>query len=169
MRGHLVNGIRFRRQTVGRAVFAWLFVLLALAGCASLGPKLEAPTLKVLDVKIIKGDFFEQQLAVRMQVQNPNDRELAIQGVTYTLELGGEELGRGLSGSRFVLPARGQAEFDMQVTVNLAGTLFKLAEQARRAGGRPDEVVYRLRGEVRLSRGLIRQVSFDEQGTLRLR
>lgn len=143
--------------------------LLLLAGCASLAPKLEAPSLKVLDVKVIKGDFFEQQLAARMQVQNPNDRELSVQGITYTLELGGQELGRGLSGSRLVLPAKGQAEFDMQVTVNLAGTLFKLAQEAQRAGGRPEEIRYRLRGEVRLSRGLIRNVPFDEQGTLRLR
>lgn len=169
MRDPLFSRIRFRPRPTTVRVGVWLLLWVTLAGCAALGPKLEAPTLKVLDVEIMKGDFFEQQLAVRMQVRNPNDLELAIQGVTYTLELGGQELGRGLSGSRFVLPARGQAEFDMQVTVNLAGTLFKLAEQARRAGGRPDEIAYRLRGEVRLSRGLIRHVPFDEQGTLRLR
>jgi LEA14-like dessication related protein len=168
MRDHSFSSIRFQLGPIGRVV-CWVIVALVLTACASLGPKLEAPTLKVLNVNVIKGDFFEQQLSVRMQVRNPNDRELAIQGVTYTLELGGEELGRGLSGSQFILPARGQAEFDMQVTVNLAGTLFKLAEQARRAGGRPDEISYRLRGEVRLSRGLIRHVPFDEQGTLRLR
>ncbi len=57
-----------------------------------------------------------------MRVQNPNNVELAVRGITYTLELGGEELGRGLSGSSFVVPARGEAEFDMLVTANLAGT-----------------------------------------------
>lgn len=146
-----------------------LWVLSVLSGCASLGPTLSAPTLKVLEVKVIKGDFFEQQLQARMQVQNPNDVELSVSGITYTLELGGEELGRGLSGSRFVLPAKGQAEFDMQVTVNLAGTLFKLAEQARDRDGRLDQITYRLRGEVQLAKGLLRKVPFDEQGTLRLR
>lgn len=153
------------------ARLALLFVgaLWVLAGCSSVRPSLEAPSLSVLDVKVIRGDFFEQQLQARVQVQNPNNLELAVRGITYTLELGGEELGRGLSGSSFVLPARGQAEFDMLVTVNLAGTLFKLAEQARRSGERPDEVSYRLRGEVRLARGLIRTVPFDEQGILRLR
>jgi LEA14-like dessication related protein len=146
-----------------------LWVLTVLSGCASLGPTLSAPTLKVLEVKVIKGDFFEQQLQARMQVQNPNDVELSVSGITYTLELGGEELGRGLSGSRFVLPAKGQAEFDMQVTVNLAGTLFKLAEQARDRDRRLEQINYRLRGEVQLAKGLLRKVPFDEQGTLRLR
>lgn len=158
-----------RRGGVVVAMLVLLVWLAGLAGCAALGPTLTAPTLKVLDVKVIKGDFFEQQLQARMQVQNPNAVELSVSGITYTLELNGQELGRGLSGSRFVLPANGQAQFDMQVTVNLAGTLFKLAEQARDQGGRVDQISYRLRGEVQLSKGLLRRVPFDEQGTLQLR
>lgn len=166
-RRHVVVWANVMRITV--RLWIGLSALWVLSGCASLGPTLSAPTLKVLEVKVIKGDFFEQQLQARMQVRNPNDVELSVSGITYTLELGGEELGRGLSGSRFVLPAKGQAEFDMQVTVNLAGTLFKLAEQARDRDGRLDQINYRLRGEVQLAKGLLRKVPFDEQGTLRLR
>lgn len=88
----------------------WLWVLLSalLSGCAALGPRLEAPKLTVSHVEIIKGDLFEQRFRARMNVQNPNDRELRVRGITYTIELGGEELGRGLSGSSFVVPARGR-------------------------------------------------------------
>ena len=82
---------------------------------------------------------------------------------------GGEELGRGLSGSSFVVPARGEAEFDMLVTANLAGTLLKIVERARRDGGLPDELDYHLRGQVKLDRGAVRTVPFDEQGKLRIR
>ena len=104
-----------------------------------------------------------------MNVQNPNDRELRVRGITYTIELGGEELGRGLSGSSFVVPARGEAEFDMLVTANLAGTLLKLVDRARKEGSRPNEIGYRLRGEVKLDSGLLRRVPFDQKGTLPLR
>ncbi len=140
-----------------------------LSGCAALGPRLEAPKLTVADVEIIKGDLFEQRFRARVKVQNPNDRELRVRGITYTIELGGAELGRGLSGSSFVVPARGEAEFDMLVTANLAGTLLKLAERARKEGSRPSELGYRLRGEVRLDSGLLRTVPFDQKGTLPLR
>lgn len=149
----------------------WLWVLLSalLSGCAALGPRLEAPKLTVSHVEIIKGDLFEQRFRARVNVQNPNDRELRVRGITYTIELGGEELGRGLSGSSFVVPARGEAEFDMLVTANLAGTLLKLVDRARKEGSRPNEIGYRLRGEVKLDSGLLRRVPFDQKGTLPLR
>ena len=149
----------------------WLWVLLSalLSGCAALGPRLEAPKLTVSHVEIIKGDLFEQRFRARMNVQNPNARELRVRGITYTIELGGEELGRGLSGSSFVVPARGEAEFDMLVTANLAGTLLKLVDRARKEGSRPNEIGYRLRGEVKLDSGLLRRVPFDQKGTLPLR
>jgi LEA14-like dessication related protein len=140
-----------------------------LPGCAVFAPKLQAPRLEIVKVELIKGDLFEQRLRARMKVQNPNDRELRVRGITYSIELGGEELGRGLSGSSFVVPAGGEAEFDMLVTANLAGTVLKLAERARKGGGTPRELEYRLHGEVKLERGLLRTVPFDEKGTLPLR
>lgn len=146
-----------------------LLLALLLSGCSVLGPRLEAPTLSVAKVELIKGDLFEQRLRARMRVQNPNDRELRVRGVTYTIELGGEELGRGLSGSSFVIPARGEAEFDMLVTANLAGTLLKLLERAGEKGRAPNEIEYALRGEVKLDSGFIRTVPFNEKGRLPLR
>ncbi len=146
-----------------------LLLVLLLPACGALGPQLEAPKLAVAKVELVKGDLFEQRLRARMRVQNPNDRELRVRGVTYTIELGGEELGRGLSGSSFVVPARGEAEFDMLVTANLAGTLIKLLERARQGGGAPNEITYQLRGEVKLDSGLIRTVPFNEKGQLSLR
>ena len=146
-----------------------LAAVLLLPGCAVFGPKLQAPQLAIAGVELVQGDLFEQRLRVRMKVQNPNERELRVRGITYTIELGGEQLGRGLSGSSFVVPARGEAEFDMLVTANLAGTVLKLVERARKAGSTPRTLEYRLRGEVKLERGLLRTVPFDEKGTLPLR
>ena len=142
-------------------------ILLWTAGCAVL-PRLEPPKLSVVGVEIVRGDLFEQRFKARMRVQNPNDRSIAVRGVSYTLQIGGEELGRGLSGSSFTVPAAGEAEFDMLVTVNLAGTLMRLLERAR-SDGMPDSLSYRLRGEVKLSEGLVRTIPFDESGSVRLR
>jgi LEA14-like dessication related protein len=137
---------------------ATLLLLLLLGGCAAFGPRLQAPTLDIAGVELVKGDLFAQQLRARVRVQNPNDRELRVRGITYSITLGGEELGRGLSGSSFVVPALGQAEFDMMVTANLAGTLLRLVE-----------LPYELRGEVTLASGVIRTVPFEKRGSLALR
>jgi len=130
-----------------------------LAACTAFGPRLETPELSIAGVELVKGDLFEQRFKARLRVQNPNNVELAVRGI----------LGRGLSGSSFVVPARGEAEFDMLVTANLAGTLLKIVERARRDGGLPDELEYHLRGQVKLDRGAVRTVPFDEQGKLRIR
>ena len=141
-----------------------------LSGCVALGPKLRTPDLSILDVQLVKGDLFEQRLKARMRVQNPNAIGLAVRGITYTIELDGQELGRGLSGSSFFVPPSGEAEFDMNITANLAGTLLKIAERARKSGGSmPTELAYRLRGEVKLDKGLLRTAPFDQKGSLRLR
>jgi len=160
-----VAGILF----VIRKRLALLVLMALLPACGAFGPRLEAPKLAVANVELVKGDFFEQRLRARMRVQNPNDRELRVRGVTYTIELGGEELGRGLSGSSFVVPARGEAEFDMLVTANLAGTLLKLLDRTLQDGRAPSEISYVLRGEVKLDSGLIRTVPFNEKGQLSLR
>jgi LEA14-like dessication related protein len=143
-------------------------VLLLLSGCAGLGPRLETPKLSIVSVELIKGDLFEQRLRARMRVQNPNDRELAVKGLTYTIEVGGEEFGRGMSGSSFTVPRMGEAEFDMNVTANLAGTLLRLASRADK-GGMPDTLDYRIAGKVSLATGVLRSIPFEETGTLKLK
>lgn len=144
-------------------------VLLSLAGCSTLSPRLEAPKLSIVSVELVKGELFEQRIRARMRVQNPNDRELAVKGITYTIELGGEELGRGLSGSSFTVPRLGEAEFDMNVTANLAGTLLKLVGRAEQQGRAPGALDYRIVGKVQLASGLVRSVPFEQKGSLKLR
>jgi LEA14-like dessication related protein len=146
-----------------------LAAALLLSGCAALGPRLETPNLSIVGVEILKGDLFEQRLRARMRVQNPNDRELAVRGITYTIEVGGEEFGRGMSGSSFVVPRLGEAEFDMIVTANMAGTLLRLANRAERDGRTPDAVDYRIFGKVSLDAGLLRSIPFEERGSFKLR
>jgi LEA14-like dessication related protein len=155
------------------APFAALVALAAsagLGGCASLGTNLTPPALSIVRVELVKSDLFEQRIKARMRVQNPNDRELAVRGLTYTIEVGGEEFGRGMSGGGFTVPAMGEAEFDMTVTANVAGTLLKLAEKAEKAGGRtPDSIDYRIVGQVSLAAGLLRTIPFEEKGSFKLR
>ena len=140
--------------------------MLALSGCALLVPKLEKPQLSIVNVELLKSDLWEQQLKVRMRVQNPNDRSLPIKGLSYMLEVAGQEFARGASGASFVVPARGEAEFDMNVMANMAGTLLKLLS---RSAETPDHRVdYHLTGKVSLSEGLLRSLPFEERGSFKL-
>lgn len=137
---------------------------LLLTACSSLGARWQAPALSFVDVQLVRGSLLEQRMRVRLKVDNPNDRPLAVRGASYIVEVAGEELGRGVSGNSFVVPARGGAEFDLLVTANLAPVLLKVATRL----GSSKEIPYRLHGEVRLASGLVRSVPFDQRGALRL-
>jgi LEA14-like dessication related protein len=136
-----------------------------LAGCA-LAPKLEAPQLSIVDVQLLSGELWSQRLKVRMHVHNPNDRPLPVRGLQYTIEVAGEPFASGESAASFVVPALGEADFDMNVTTNLAGMLMKLL--SRGAGGIGREIPYRLSGKVSLSEGWLRSIPFDERGSFKL-
>jgi LEA14-like dessication related protein len=136
-----------------------------LCGCGVLGPKLASPRLDVVKIDVLHSDLLEQQLRVRMHVQNPNDRALQVSGITYRMEVGGEAFAHGESQRDFEIPALGSTEFDVNVSANAAGVVMKLL-----AGGHKLDVVdYRLIGEVTLAKGLLRRIPFEEKGQFKLR
>ena len=137
----------------------------ALLSACTLAPKLEAPKLSIAGVQVVSSELWVQHLKVRMHVHNPNDRELPVKGLEYTLEIAGEQFASGESAASFVVPARGDAEFDTHVTANLAGAVLKLL--ARGPDSRGEEVPYRLSGKVSLASGLWRSLPFDAHGTFR--
>ena len=78
-----------------------------------------------------------------MRVQNPNDRALPVKGIYYTLDVAGQEFAHGVSGASFVVPALGEAEFDMNVTANMAGALIKLLGTASGSGEHESTTAHR--------------------------
>jgi LEA14-like dessication related protein len=150
----------------GGALVRLLSVFLAvlgLSGC-SLLPKLQPPRLSVVDIDFQKGALWQQKLKVRMHVDNPNDRSLPIRGITYVLDVNGQEFAHGESAASFVVPALGEAEFDMNMTANMAGAIFSLLSH-----GSDPSVQYHLTGRISLSEGLLRSIPFDQRGTFKLR
>ena len=141
-----------------------LVALLALSGCSVLWSHWQTPTLAIVSIQLGHSDLWQQHLQVRMSVHNPNDRELPVEGLSYSLEVNGEEAAHGESGASFVVPAQGDAEFDMNVTANAAAALLRMF-----ARGNAAPVEYRIHGKVQLSSGLLRSVPFDQQGKLPLR
>jgi len=136
---------------------------LLLAACA-LAPKLTTPRLTVVGVQVVGGDLISQRLKVRLHVDNPNDRTLPVAGIDYTLEVDGQALATGESAASFVVPALGSAEFDMNVTTNVAGAVIRLLSR----GADSQSIAYHLTGRISLSSGLLRSIPFEQRGSFRL-
>lgn len=137
--------------------------LLALAACSGLGD-LQTPQLEVLGVQMMSTDMFAQRFTVRMHVQNPNNMELPVKGIDYTLLLMGDLFAEGKTNEPFVLPALGEAEFDMTVTTNFVSSLGRLI--SRLGGGKLEDIDYELAGTLFVDKGMVRKIPFNKRGTV---
>ena len=110
------------------------------------------------------GDIFSQQFLVRLNVQNPNDRDLPVRGIDYKLFLEGDSFAEGVSNQPFVVPAMGETEFDMTVRTNFVSSIGRLLT---RLNGR-EQVRYVVEGKVLTDLGFLRKIPFQESGTVDL-
>jgi LEA14-like dessication related protein len=138
-------------------------VLVMLAACTGLGD-LQTPDLNVVNVQMLSTDMFAQRFTVRLHVQNPNDVALPVKGIDYKLLLMGDQFAEGVTNEAFVLPALGEAEFDMIVTTNFVSSLGRLI--SRMGGGKLEDVEYELAGTISVDKGLVRKIPFNKKGTV---
>jgi LEA14-like dessication related protein len=139
-----------------------LATLFVLAACAALGPKIETPTVALMGVQVLSGDMFSQQFKVRVKVQNPNDLEVPVESIEYTVFLAGDRFGEGTSDRAFVLPALGEAEFDMLLTTDFVSAFGRLL--SRMGGNKLENVEYAITGKLHLQSGLMRTIPFSHKG-----
>jgi LEA14-like dessication related protein len=161
---NLLNQVRTRRVHAARGLVLLLAVLAVLPGCSSLGSKLESPELSLVGIQMLSTDMFAQKFKVRVLVKNPNELEIPVRGIDYTIILMGDSFAEGVSNDRFLLPAKGEAEFDMVITTNFVSSFGRLL--SRVGGGKLQNLQYEIAGEVLVDKGMIRKIPFSHHGTV---
>ena len=136
-----------------------------LAACSLMAPKFNRPNITVIGIELRGGNLLQQTFAVRLNIQNPNDRPLPVHGLHAELNVGGEQIASGTSDRAVVIPASGESEFDLTITANLALALLKLAD---RANQHADSIDYDLTGAASLDLPFLRNLPFHQTGSLRL-
>jgi LEA14-like dessication related protein len=161
---NLLQDARTRCLHAVRGMALLLAALVVLPGCSSFGSKLESPELSLVGIQMLSTDMFAQKFKVRVLVKNPNELEIPVRGIDYTIILMGDSFAEGVSNDKFVLPAKGEAEFDMLVTTNFVSSFGRLL--SRVGGGKLQNLQYEIAGEVLVDKGMIRKVPFSHQGTV---
>jgi len=141
-----------------------LAMLATVAGCSTLSQNLVAPELSLVGIQMLSTDMFAQRFKVRVLVKNPNDLEIPVRGIEYTIILMGDSFAEGETTDRFVLPAKGEAEFDMLVTTNFVSSFGRLL--SRVGGGKLQDLHYEVAGKLQLDKGVMRTIPFNHQGTV---
>jgi LEA14-like dessication related protein len=139
---------------------------LCLAACSLLTPKFERPTLSVAGIELVKGNLLQQNFRVKFNIQNPNDRALPVTGLHASLSLGGEHIAQGQNDRAFVVPARGDVDFDMMITANMALTLLKLSHEMDQHA---DSIDYDVSGAASIDLPFLRDLPFHQTGSFSLK
>lgn len=143
-------------RTVAR--YLACFLLVATAGCASWFMKGEPPEVLVTNMTPLEATAFEQRLQVDLRIRNPNDFDLLVTGIDFTLTLNGKRLARGLSNKDITVPRLS----DAVVTVQTSTSTFDVVRQLLSFSQKQD-LSYNVTGLLHLKDG---RLPFNNSGIL---
>jgi LEA14-like dessication related protein len=140
-----------------------LFALLTLTGCANLSGR-DPLYIDVAGIEQLPGEGMELVLAVRIRVQNPNDRPVEYDGVALALDVNDRKLATGVSDEVGIVPRYGETVFTIPMTISA----FDVARQLYRfmSSDEPSQVRYSVRGK--LEGGLFGTRRFQDEGMFTL-
>ncbi|MHB8829778.1 MAG: LEA/WHy family protein [Syntrophales bacterium] len=145
-----------RRQIFG---IAFLTIILFIPGCAGL--RLQAPAVTVADMQVIEANLLEQRFVFKLRIQNPNDRDIPVTGMSFEIAINDEPFAKGVSNKTATLPRLSETMMDVAVASDLSRILRQIG--ALRRGSRKT-ISYRIRG--RLFTGLLVDLDFENKGVL---
>ena len=131
---------------------------LVFSGCASIFHQTESPEVLVTDIKPLDSTIFEQHLQVDLRLRNPNDFDLHVTGLDFTLDLNGQRLARGLTNQTLTIPRLGDAVLAVKTstsTLDVVRQLFNLSQD--------QDVSYHLKGILHLKGS---RLPFEQEGVL---
>jgi len=132
-----------------------------LAGCGTLHSSLERPEVYLLRITPLESSLFEQRLDTEFRLRNPNDVDLAIDGLDLVVKVNGQRFVRVLSGDAITVPRFGEATLRATASTSTLDVLRQVS-----ALGRTQEPSYEISGYVYLGDGFHRRLRLDTSGRL---
>lgn len=148
----------FRYDVATMIRWTGTLVLLLLTGCASWFIKGEPPDVLVANITPLDATAFEQRLQVDLRIRNPNDFDLVITGIDFTLNVNGRRLARGLGNKEFTIPRLS----DAVVSVQTSTSTFDIVRQVMSFSQKQD-LSYNISGVLHSKEG---RLPFDNAGLL---
>jgi len=158
------GGITEGNSAMPRSIvsFAALVLVTSLGACVT-PQSVEPPRVQLQNVRLLKSVGLVQFVQVDLLVSNPNDFDIPLTGMDFTMKVNGVDFAQGLSNATVTVPRLGRATVPVEVTIKML-TVFNQIQAVSKRG----TLDYRLTGKAYLDHVLLPSVSFDRKGSLSL-
>jgi LEA14-like dessication related protein len=143
----------------------WICVCLALAmlaGCATLYPDFESPTVTVNTIRLLPTGTIAPQFEIGLHIVNPNRGSLRLHGIAYTLSLEGFKILTGVANDLPTIAGYGQEDISLIATTNLISSIRLVSDLLYR---QRDAIAYDLDAKLDLG-GIMPALHINESGAI---
>jgi LEA14-like dessication related protein len=144
-----------------------VFAAGTLASCASTETLVTSPTVSLSSVELEKVDFRRQTVLLGFDVSNPNPFPLPVKSLTYQVLFDDQKFAGGQAAGSFVVPARGDDQFEISVDLDILNSATQLASLF--TNGAPEQVNYSLKGSFTVDIPFTRPIPFSSSGVINVR
>lgn len=165
-RGLLVTGIYHALHRTPLSAMLLCFLAVLIGGCAALSPNFQKPEVEVTSIEPLPAAAGNNlRFRIHLRVFNPNDSELALSGLYYTLHLAGHKVLTGTSSDLPPIAPYGQDDIVVDATASLVGSVFAAMDLI---GSRRDTVPYELEAKLGLRRSIVPSITVRKEGEINL-
>jgi LEA14-like dessication related protein len=110
------------------AIIFLLGLFSGLSGCSWFAGDLQDPSVELMKVDVVKAKLTEQEFLLHLRLDNPNDSDMPIRGLTFTLYLNDIKLADGEADVWTTVPANGHRTLKVPLRTNLWRHLKPIAK-----------------------------------------
>ncbi len=143
---------------------AIVLATLCLAACATLDPDYEEPAVSLAGIRALPSQGGLPNFEVKLQIVNPNDFDLDLAGIVYTIALDGHELVKSVGKDFPVIESYSEETVTLIGSVNLLEGIRLFGDLLQSSGSTLD---YEFRAKLDLA-GLYPSIKVSEGGQLDL-
>ena len=150
-----------RGTTSGSFLILFCLWICLGAGCTSLRPGFEKPSVSITSFKPMASQSLTPKFEIGMHVVNPNATKLSLRGMSYKLFLNDYEVVEGAANELPDVPAYGEAEFKVIATVGLIEGIRFVNDLLQNTSG---QVAYRLQTKLDIG-AMVPAIRIEKTGT----
>jgi LEA14-like dessication related protein len=124
---------------------------------------MQAPSVTVASIQVIEVGLLEQRFLFKLRLQNPNDLDISVKGVSFEVKINDEPFARGVSDKPITLPRLSEAVVDVSAVSDLSSLLRQIRALQE---GNKRSASYHIKG--RLFTGMPIDVHFENSGVVNL-